>query len=260
MSTTSPICIIPARMASTRYPGKPLAPMLGLPLVLHVWHRCRLSDSLGRVVIATCDEEIRTAAEAAGAEVVMTADTHPGCVDRTVEAIDKLGLAASDDDMVLMVQGDEVMVTPAMIDRMVEVHARTKAPVVNLASVIRNEADHDDHNVVKVCAAPDGRALFFSRSPIPSRSRAKGPVPAYQQTGVIGFSQGFLKAFGRLERTPLEMIEQIDMLRTLESGYPIHIVSVDVETIGVDTPADLARGEGMLRLDPVTRRYLDLPA
>lgn len=260
MNTNRPVCIIPARMASSRYPGKPLAPMLGLALVLHVWHRCRLAASLGRVVIATCDQEIYAAAQAAGAEAVMTADTHPGCVDRTVEAVDNLGLELDDDSLVLMVQGDEVMVTPEMIDRMVEVHARTRAPVVNLASVILNEADHDDHNVVKVCVAPDGRALFFSRAAIPSRSRSKGPVPAFQQTGVIGFSHAFLKTFGGLERTPLEMVEQIDMLRTLEHGYPIQIVTVEAETIGVDTPADLRRGEEMLRSDPVTRRYLDLSA
>lgn len=260
MKTKRPVCIIPARMASSRYPGKPLAPMLGLALLLHVWHRCRLSASLGQVVIATCDEAIRVAAEAVGAEVVMTADTHPGCVDRTVEAVDKLGLDLADHDLVLMVQGDEVMVTPEMIDRMVDVHARTRAPVVNLASVIGNEGDHDDHNVVKVCAAPDGRALFFSRSAIPSRSRAKGPVSAFQQTGVIGFSHAFLRTFGGLERTPLEMIEQIDMLRTLEHGYPIQVVTVEMETIGVDTPADLRRGEEMLRADPVTRRYLELSA
>ncbi|KAF0225655.1 MAG: putative 3-deoxy-D-manno-octulosonate cytidylyltransferase [Rhodospirillaceae bacterium] len=258
--SAKPICIIPARMASTRYPGKPLEPMLGLPLIGHVWHRCRMAPSLGRVVVATCDQVIKDAVEKLGGEAVMTADTHPGCVDRTVEAIANLGLSLADDALVLMVQGDEVMVTPAMIEDMVQVHARTRSPVVNLASVIQNEADHDDPNCVKVCAAPDGRALFFSRAAIPSRWRANGPVPAYQQTGIIGFSHHFLQTFGTLSRTPLEMIEQIDMLRTLEHGYPIQIVTVDVETVGVDTPADLLRGEHMLRSDPVTAQYMDLPA
>jgi len=258
--THAPICIIPARMASSRYPGKPLEPMLGLPLVAHVWQRCRLASSVDRVVVATCDQVIKDAIEALGGEAVMTADTHPGCVDRTVEAIANLGLTLADDDMVLMVQGDEVMVTPAMIDTMVEVYGRTRAPVVNLASVITSESDQDDPNCVKVCAAPDGRALFFSRAPIPSRWRANGPVPAFQQTGVIGFSHAFLQTFGQLERTPLEMIEQIDMLRTLEHNYPIQIVTVDQETVGVDTPADLKRGEQMLRLDPTTGLYMDIPA
>ena len=254
------ICIIPARMASSRFPGKPMVGLLGLPLVLHVWQRCRLARGLDRVVVATCDQVIFDAVVAAGGEAVMTADSHPGCVDRTVEAIANLGLTLADDDLVLMVQGDEVMVTPQMIEQMLAAYAERPVPVVNLASLVLNPADHDDHNCVKVCFRPDGNALFFSRSPIPSRSRAKDFPPVYQQTGIIAFSRSFLDIFGRLERTPLEMVEQIDMMRTLEHGYDIRIVVAQRETIGVDTPADRDRAEGMLRADPVTRLYMDLPA
>lgn len=250
------ICVIPARMASSRYPGKPMEKLLGLELILHVWQRCRLATRLDRVVVATCDQVIFDAVRKAGGEAVMTADTHPGCVDRTVEAIANLGLDLAAGDLVLMVQGDEVMVSPAMLDDMVAAYEESGAPVVNLASVIRGEADHDDHNVVKVCFAPDGRALFFSRSAIPSRSRAKDAVPAYQQTGIIAFSKEFLDTFGTLERTPLELIEQVDMLRTLEHGYAIRIVVTEAETIGVDTPADRDRAEGMLAADRVTNLYM----
>lgn len=256
---TRTVCVIPARMAASRYPGKPLAPMLGLPLVLHVWHRCRLAAGLERVVVATCDQVIFDAVTKAGGQGVMTADTHAGCVDRTVEAIANLDLGLAPDDFVLMVQGDEVMVAPEMITRMIEVYTATRAPVVNLASLITDPADHDDPNCVKICAAPDDRVLFFSRSPIPSRSRMKGPLKAYQQTGIIGFSREFLETFGTLSRTPLELDEQIDMLRTLEHGYPIRIVRTDTTTIGVDTPSDRERGEEMLAADPVTARYLDRP-
>lgn len=252
------VCVIPARMASSRYPGKPLEPMLGLSLVLHVWHRCRLAACLGRVVVATCDQSIFDVVTAAGGEAVMTADSHPGCVDRTVEAVANLELGLVADDLVLMVQGDEVMVTPEMLTRMVEAYGETRAPVVNLASAITDPADHDDPNCVKVCSAPDGRALFYSRSPIPSRYRMGGTFKAYQQTGIIAFSYQFLNTFGGLERTPLEVAEQIDMLRTLEHGFPIRIVRTEIGTIGVDTPADLKRGEEMLRVDPTTRRYMDL--
>lgn len=252
------VCIIPARMASSRFPGKPLVGLLGLPLVLHVWHRCRLARGLDRVVVATCDQEIFDAVTTAGGEAVMTGDHHPGCVDRTVEAVAKLGVAPAADDLVLMVQGDEVLVTPAMIEQMLAAYAEAPAPVVNLASPILSAADHDDHNCVKVCAAPDGRALFFSRSPIPSRSRVKDFPPVYQQTGVIGFARSFLDTFGQLPRTPLEQIEQIDMLRTLEHGYAIRIVVAGHETIGVDTPADRDRAEQVLRADPITARYLEL--
>lgn len=249
------VCIIPARLASSRFPDKPLKPMLGLALVLHVWERCRLARRIGRLAIATCDQAIADAARAHGAEAVMTADTHPGCVDRTVEAIANLGLDLPADALVLMVQGDEVMVTPEMLDQVIEAFGRDRPAVVNLASRLYRPEDHDDPNAVKVCFTPDGRALFFSRSPIPSRSRA-AKVDMFQQTGVIGFRRDFLDTFGRLERTPLEMAEQVDMLRTLEHGYPIRIVPTDTETIGVDTPADLARGERMLAADPTTARYL----
>ncbi len=254
------VCVIPARMGSSRFPGKPMEPLLGMPLILHVWHRCRLALGQGvdQVVVATCDQVIFDAVIQAGGQAVMTADSHPGCVDRTVEAITNLGLTLADDDLVLMVQGDEVMVTPAMIKNMTDAYAARPVPVVNLASPIQTAADHDDPNCVKVAFAPNGNALFFSRAGIPSLSRAKDPVTSYQQTGVIAFSRQFLEIFGQLPRTPLEQVEQVDMLRTLEHGYPIRIVLAPTETIGIDTPADRLRGEEMLRNDPTTRQYMDL--
>ncbi len=252
------LCIIPARMASSRFPGKPLKPLLGLPLVLHVYERCRLGAKPMRVVVATCDEDIRAAVVARGGEAVMTAATHPGCVDRTDEAVRLLAADAPDDAFILMVQGDEVLVAPDMIDAVVADYAARGAPVVNLASPLRRAEDHDDPNTVKVVADLDGNALFFSRAPIPSRSRAAA-VPMYQQTGVIGFAKGFLHRFGALPRTPMETAEGIDMLRVLEHGLKVRVVFTDRETIGVDTPADLARAETILKSDPVTRTYLRAP-
>ena len=209
------LCFIPARMASSRYPGKPLAPLLGLPLVLHVYRRCRMLAGVDEVIVTTCDEEIAEAARADGATVIMTRDTHPGCVDRVEEAIEYLPEPPADDDLILMVQGDEVLVTPQMMSAVIDAYRAEPSPVVNLASPLSKPEDQDDPNAVKVVAAPDGRALFFSRSAIPNRS--------------------------------------------LEHGYPIRIVKADRETIGVDTPADLARAEGVLREDPVTRDYMTLP-
>lgn len=249
------LCVIPARMGSSRFPGKPLEPLLGLPLVLHVYERCRLAGSLDRVVVATCDDAIRAACATHGAEVVMTRDDHPGAVDRTAEAVERIGGDLGANDLVLMAQGDEVLVAPDMIDPVVEAFAASGAPVVNLASPIENVADHDDPNVVKVACAPGGRALFYSRAPIPSRTRVTRPV-MLQQTGVIGFSKSFLGTFLRLERTPLEMTEGIDMLRALEHGHDIRIVVAGRPTIGVDTPDELKRAEAILKSDPMTRRYL----
>ncbi len=249
------LCIIPARMASSRFPGKPLKPILGLALVLHVLDRCRRAQALGRVVVATCDQEIIDAVIAHGGEAVMTADSHPGCVDRTEEAVDILAPDLADEDLVLMVQGDEILVSPDMIDRVVSRYGERRAPVVNLASRIGDVRDHDDPNTVKAVAAPDGRALYFSRAPIPSRFRSDD-VPMYQQTGVIGFSAGFLRTFGHLPRTPMEQSEQIDMMRALEHGYEVQLVFTKTETLGVDTPADLFRAEKILAADPVAQSYL----
>lgn len=242
-------------MASSRFPGKPLEPLLGLPLVLHVWARCRLHLGFERVVIATCDQEIADAATRYGAESVMTRDTHERCTDRVDEAIGKMDLGLADDDLVLMVQGDEVMVNPRMIADMVAAYGSDRPPVVNLVSRIRSHADHDDVNVVKVVAAPDGRALYFSRAAIPSRARV-GQVPMMQQTGIIAFAAKFLRTFGDLPQTPLEQVESVDMLRVLEHGLPLRLVHTEVETIGVDVPAEARRAEEMLERDPFTADYL----
>lgn len=251
------VCFIPARMASSRFPGKPLEPLLGLPLILHIYRRCRLLDGVDDVIVTTCDEEIAEAARADDATVIMTRDTHPGCVDRIEEAIEYLPEPLADDDLILMVQGDEVLVSPDMMNAVIDAYRAEPSPVVNLASPLFSAEDAEDPNAVKVVAAPDGRALYFSRSPIPSGSRAE-ETGTFQQTGIIGFSASFLKTFGQLPQTPLEKIEKIDMLRTLEHGYPVRIVLAETETIGVDTPADLVRAEGMLREDPVTARYMDM--
>ncbi len=248
------ICVIPARLGSSRYPGKPLAPLLGLPLVLHVYERCRLSDRLERVVVATCDAEIAEAVRAHGGAAVMTADAHERATDRAEEAVANLNLGLAGNDFVLMVQGDEVLVSPEMIDRMVDTYDSAPVPALNLVSRLYRTEDHDDPNTVKVVAAPDGRALYLSRAPIPSRARAA--APAYQQTGVIGFSASFLREFGRLPQTALEKIESVDMLRVLEHGLTLTLIHTETETIGVDTPDDRARAEEVLAADPVTPRYL----
>ena len=254
---TKPVCVIPARMGSSRYPGKPLEPMLGLALVLHVYERCKLFSGFSEVLIATCDVEIKIAAERYGVPAVMTADSHERCTDRVQEAVEARYPDMADDAVVVMVQGDEVLVSPQMIADVVDAQAKTGAPVVNLGSRLYRNEDHDDPNTVKVVVAPNGRALCFSRAPIPSRALSQD-VPMYQQTGVMAFTFGFLKRFSTLLQTPLEIIEAVDMMRVLEHGIDLYMALTDTETIGVDTPADLARGEQQLREEPLTRQYLDL--
>lgn len=249
------VAVIPARMASSRFPDKPLKPLLGLPLILHVWHRCRLATSLENVIVATCDDEIRTTVEAAGGLVIMTSLEHQRATDRSAEAVQLASLDLADDDFVLMVQGDEALVSPAMIDRMVSVYDQTRPAAVNLVSRLYRHEDHDDPNTVKIVASPSGDALYLSRAPIPSRART-AEVPMYQQTGVIGFSAAFLSRFSTMPQTPLEKIESVDMLRVVEHGLSLKLAFTDTETIGVDTPADLARAESSLARDPLTSSYL----
>lgn len=252
-----PVCVIPARMASSRYPGKPLEPLLGLPLVFHVYERCRLYQGFSEVLIATCDDEIMKAAEAHGAPAVMTADTHERCTDRVQEAVESRYPGMSDDSVIVMVQGDEVLVSPDMIISVVEARSRTGATVVNLGSRLYRPEDHDDPNTVKVVAGSDGRALCFSRAPIPFRSQT-GNDYMYQQTGVMAFTRGFLDRFATLAQTPLEIAESVDMLRVLEHGIALYVVFTETETLGIDTPEDKIRGEELLAADPFTGRYLNI--
>ena len=247
--------IIPARMGSSRFPGKPLERMLGLEMILHVHDRCHLYEGFERVVVATCDQVIHDAVTDHGGEAIMTADTHERCTDRTEEAIANLSLDLADDDFVLMVQGDEVLTSPEMLSDAVAAFEESSRPIVNLASRLNNRTDAEDPNTVKVVTAPDGRALYYSRSAIPSAVRMEKP-PVYQQTGIIGFRTDFLHRFSELPQTPLEKIESVDMMRVLENGYEIQIVFTETETIGVDTEEELRRAENVLRDDPQTERYI----
>lgn len=252
------ICIIPARMASTRFPGKPLAKLLGMSLIEHIFHRARLCPNLDRVVVATCDQEIADVITAAGGDAVMTADTHERCTDRTEEAIRNLGLELADDDLVLMLQGDEIMVSPEMLSDMISQFNKTRADVINLISRLYTPEDHADPNTVKAVSAPDGRLLYMSRAAIPSTARADN-VAVYQQTGIIAFKSGFLKRYSALPQTPLEKIESCDMMRVIEHGLPIYGVQTETETIGVDTEADRDRAERRLAADATTARYMKVP-
>lgn len=227
--------------------------LLGMPMIEHIYHRCMLQKAFDKVVVATCDDEIYNAVAPAS---VMTKDVHERCTDRVEEAIANMDLGLADDDLVVMVQGDEILVTPDMLGEMIATYEQTGSPVINLVSRLYLAEDHDDPNNVKAVFNEDHRALLFSRAPIPSRSRTKD-VPMYQQTGIIAFRVDFLHEFSCLPQTPLEKIESIDMLRVIENGLPLHVVATETETIGIDTPSELARAEKVLAEDPLTKRYLE---
>lgn len=248
------ICIIPARMGSSRFPGKPLVHAMGIPVIIHVAKRCCLANNIDYVAVATCDQEIQQVCNQHNIQVIMTSDKHERCTERVSEAIEKLGFNLIDDDFVIMVQGDEILVTPDMIDLVIMNYKNNHAPVINLLSRIYSNKDHEDPNVVKVVASPDQRALYFSRAPIPSTYRDQQAI-IYQQTGVIGFTKKFLKEFSDLPQTPLEKIESIDMLRVLEHDLPLRVVYTDQETVAIDMPYDLERVIKILESDKLIKQY-----
>lgn len=243
------VAVIPVRMGSSRFPGKPLAPLRGLPVVEHVFRRARLCDQLDEVYVATCDDEIRAVAQGFGATVIMTSATHERATDRVAEAAEQLP-----SDIIVMIQGDEPMITPRMIATSLAPF-RSDPPVscVNLVHRINSECEFTDPNTIKVVADLNGNALYFSRSPIPKVDIEQAKV--FKQVCVIPFRRECLLEFARLPPTPLERAESIDMLRLLEHGRSVRLVETEVTTHAVDTPEDLHLVETLMNDDPLTQHY-----
>jgi 3-deoxy-manno-octulosonate cytidylyltransferase (CMP-KDO synthetase) len=251
------IAVIPARMGSSRYPGKPLADIHGLPMVGHVALRTAMCSRLAATYIATCDEEIMAFAASRGIRAVMTADTHTRCTDRTAEAMliieKELGRRV---DIAVMVQGDEPMVTPGMIEAAIApLLEDPDLKVVNLMADLADAAEFEDPNEVKVVTDLRGNALYFSREPIPSRKKGAAAVPMKKQVCVIPFRRDYLLRYTALPESPLEIIESVDMMRVLENGDRVRMVPVADRTLSVDTPGDLARVAELMRDDPLRGRY-----
>lgn len=251
------VCVIPARMGSSRFPGKPLALIMGRPMIEHVYRRAALCAALDGVYVATCDQEIRRAAEGFGAPVIMTSARQERASERVAEAARGL-----DADIVVMVQGDEPMLTPAMIDEAVAPLLEDESVACsNLIHRIETSEEFEDPNTIKVVQSGCGDALYFSRQPIPT-TRVLGfeQAPRYKQVCVIPFRREFLLDFAQLAPTPLERIESIDMLRVLEHGHAVRLIETSAATWSVDTPADLARVEWLMRGDPLLEQYGPQPA
>ena len=254
---TNIIGIIPARMGSSRFPGKPLAPILGLPMVGHVYWRSRMSSLLKDVYVATCDREIYDYIASIGGKAVMTADTHERCSDRTAEAMLKVEAEMGRRvDIVVMVQGDEPMVTPQMIEAAVAPLLKDpEIQVVNLMARMDTLTEFEDPNEVKVVVGLDNNALYFSREPIPSRKKGAAQVPMLKQVCIIPFRRDYLLRFNALPPTPLEQVESVDMLRIIEHGEQVHMVLTETQTLSVDTPADLERVKALMKDDPLMQAY-----
>lgn len=247
------IAIIPARMAATRFPNKPLAPMAGLPMIEHVRRRAGLCSLLADVIVATCDEAIVKAVTASGGKAVMTSDRHERCTNRIAEAAERQTA-----DIVVNVQGDEPLLDPRMIDEVVRPLLNDPTlPCSNLMIRIDDEEEFRSPNTVKVVVAANGDLLYASREPIPSASKAESKdYRKWKQLGIIAFRHDFLKTFAKLEPTPLEKVESVDMLRALEHGYRVRMIETKGRMIGVDVPGQVPEVEELLKKDPLTKSYL----
>ncbi len=233
--------ILPARFGSTRFPGKPLTPIAGKPMIQHVWERTRLAKHVDVVMIATDDERIRKACEAFGAHVEMTAEDHPTGTDRLAEVA-----ARHDHDMIVNVQGDEPLIEGFVIDTAIEALQQDDQAAMSTIVHRAEEAAFDDPNRVKVVVDTAGRALYFSRAPIPFRRQATGIKPL-QHVGLYVYRREFLLDFVELPRSPAEQAEELEQLRALENGY--RILAPEVEgwsSVPVDVPEDVALVEAVL--------------
>lgn len=251
------IGVLPARMAATRFPGKILAPMLGMPMLGHCYHRTRLAPGLQGAYVATCDEEIAAYARSIGAPVVMTAVTHNRATTRTAEAVDTIERDTGEPiDVVVMVQADEPLIAPETIAATLAHFADPTVTIVNIMSRLRTHEACEDPNNVKVVVDKQANALYFSREPIPSIWKGWDGPPRYMQTGIIAFRRDALRVFNAMDETMLEQIESVDMNRVLENGGRIRMVPTDAMTLGVDTPQELVEAEDLLREDANVDRYL----
>jgi 3-deoxy-manno-octulosonate cytidylyltransferase (CMP-KDO synthetase) len=198
---------------------------------------------LRETYVATCDQEIYDYISSVGGKAIMTSDSHERCSDRTAEAMLKVESATGlKVDIVVMVQGDEPMVTPEMIKASVNPMLRDPViQVVNLMAPIKTVEEFEDPNEVKVVVDLNNRALYFSREPIPSRRKGVKDVPMLKQVCIIPFRRDYLLTFNSLPETQLERIESVDMMRVIEHGEHVHMVMTEVETLSVDTPEDLKR-------------------
>jgi len=251
------ISIIPARMGSSRFPGKPMADILGMPMIGHVYKRVKMSTLLTEVYVATCDEVIYDYIESIGGKAVMTSGCHERCSDRCAEAMLKIEKSENKKvDIMVMVQGDEPLTFPEMIDEAVAPMLEDKSLIItNLVADLHTIEEFEDPNEVKVVMDNQNNALYFSREPIPSRKKGILNVPMKKQVCVIPFTRDFLLQYNEIEPTPLEIIESVDMMRILEHGMKVKMIDTKYETKAVDTPEDLQRVVEMMKKDKLSKEY-----
>lgn len=245
------MAIIPARYASTRFPGKPLALLGGKPVIQWVWENVSAMPELACAVVATDDERIAEAVKGFGGRAVMTASTHRSGTDRCGEVVRKLREEGQTFDVAINVQGDEPFVRQEQLRSLVDCFADGEVQIATLKTAIHSTAELMSPNNVKVVCDLRGRALYFSRQPLP-HLRGVEPEqwmehhPFFKHVGIYAFRTETLEALVRLQQSPLELCESLEQLRWLENGYEIQVKETAVANIGIDTPADMALAEQYL--------------
>lgn len=251
MSALDILVLIPARMAASRLPGKPLADVGGRPMIVEVARRA-VAAGIGRVAVATDAEEIAQVVRAAGIEAVMTRADHPSGSDRIFEALTLLD-PRGEADIVVNVQGDLPTIAPETIGRVLAPLKDPSVDIATLAAVITEAEERTDPNVVKVVGSPRGagllRALYFTRATAPF-----GDGPLYHHIGLYGYRRAALERFVQLPPSPLETREKLEQLRALEAGMRIDVAVVDAVPLGVDTPAHLERARALLAAEATQSR------
>lgn len=239
--------IIPARYASTRFPGKPLHPIAGKPLIQHVVERCQMASALAEIIVATDDARIAEVAKKF-CRVEMTSDQHPSGTDRIAEVMQRC-----EGDAAVNIQGDEPLIDPDVVNTVAE--ALKNAPMSTAATRIKDIAEYDNPNVVKVVVNVAGRALYFSRRTIPFvRDAASRPIaeqlaafPFLKHLGIYGYRREALLMLVKFPVSALEAAEKLEQLRALDNGIEIAVVTVQHDSVGVDVPGDVERVEKLLK-------------
>lgn len=247
--------IIPARMASSRFPGKPLARIAGLTMIEHVYRRARMNRRFDEIVIATCDQAIVDAAAEFGCRAIMTSSSHQRGTERVAEAAESIG-----GDIIVNIQGDEPLIMPEIFDELLAPFDSAPAPAcTNLMARLKTDDEQDSVNNVKAVVDRQGHAMYFSREPIPSRRMGARPREVFRQIGIYAFTRELLREFVTLPPTACEVAESCDMMRLVEHGYRIRMVETATTLQSVDTPADRLEAERLMAIDPLLPAYTAQP-
>lgn len=245
------VAIIPARMGSSRFPGKPLVDILAKPMIEHVWRRTSMCSILDEVWVATPDKEIFDVVEKFGGKAIMTRADHVMAMDRLAEANETIKA-----DLVVNVQGDEPLIYPDMIEAIIRpIQDDDSYACGTLIQKITDLSEIEDRNRVKVVRNLKGDALFYSRETIPSKAKTKEPIDYYKMVCVYPIRRESLRDFTNWGMSPLEAIESIDLLRFLEHGGKVKVVETSVETFNVDNEEDLIRVREIMKNDPLFKKY-----